>query len=294
MDAYKKKAIFHLPAIFNYTRIYELLFKNYHEHPETFKDNVVIGSAYGSPAAIWNGGRLMLYTHPGKTVLENLRNMMEQYNIPLRFTFTNCLLEERHLQDTYCNLLLEVFNTGKHEIICNSELLEKYIRDTYGDRYKYISSTTKRLVNKNKQQEELKKDYYLVVLDYDHNKDMNFLKKIKEKDKCEILCNPVCVANCPMRNKHYKNISQCQLDFDEAQMFDCPYTKADTLWGAQMQKNYISPEEINDYLDMGFSNFKLEGRAMEPFEVIEILLHYLIKEKYHNEIRSHLQRVLWT
>lgn len=293
MDSYNKKAIFHLPEIFKFTAIYEMLLRNYREHPETFKDNVVIGSVYGSPAAIWNGGRLMLHAHPGRSALENLRNMMEQFDVPVRFTFTNCLLEEKHLQDTYCNLLLEVFSTGKHEVICNMNILENYIRNKYGDKYKYISSTTKRLVNKSKQQEELKKDYYLVVLDYDHNKDFTFLKNIKNKDKCEILCNPICVAGCPLRKKHYESISQCQLDFDETKMIECPHAKADTLWGAMLQKNFIGPEDINTYLDMGFSNFKLEGRTMAPSDLIEVLIYYLIKEEYQREIRTHLQSLLW-
>lgn len=292
MNSYKKTAIFHLPGIFRYSSIYQLLLRNYREHPETFKDNVVIGSVYGSPAAIWNGGRLMLHSHPGRSDLEKLRNMMENFNIPLRFTFTNCLLEEKHLYDTYCNLLLDVFNTGKHEIICNSKILEDYIRNKCGCNYKYISSTTKRLLNKDKQKKELEEDYYLVVLDYDYNKDFDFLQSIENKDKCEILCNPVCVANCPIRETHYKNISQCQLDFDEGALMSCPYSTSDSLWRASTQKNYISPEDINNYLDLGFSNFKLEGRAMTPLNLIEVLIAYLIKDEYQTEVRTHLQSLI--
>ena len=41
-------------------------------------------------------------------------------------------------------LLLDVFNTGQNEVICNTQVLEDYIRTNYGDSYKYISSTTKR------------------------------------------------------------------------------------------------------------------------------------------------------
>ena len=44
---------------------------------------------------------------------------------------------------------------------------------------------------------ELKKDYHLVVLDYDHNKDFEYLQSIENKEKCELLVNPVCKAKCP-------------------------------------------------------------------------------------------------
>jgi hypothetical protein len=147
---------------------------------------------------------------------------MIKFNIPVRFTFTNCLLEEQHLNDTYCNMILEVFNTGQNEIICNKEVLENYIREKYGNRYKYISSTTKRLINKEEQLKELDKNYYLVVLDYDYNKNLDFLKQIPNKEKCELLCNAVCRPNCPFRVRHYQDLSRCQLSFDNSKPMECP------------------------------------------------------------------------
>ena len=180
---YNKKTIFHLPGLFRYPGLYEALLNNWREHPETFKDNVVIGSVYDSPTCVWNGGRLVLENQPGRIHLEQIKSMMESFGVPVRFTFTNCLLEEKHTYDTYGNLLLEVFNNGQNEIICNTQVLEDYIRKNYGDNYKYISSTTKRLGTSHSQQkEEIKKDYYLTVLDYDFNKDMRFLQSIENKE----------------------------------------------------------------------------------------------------------------
>lgn len=294
MDSYKKTAIFHLPGLFKYPWIHDTLLQMLQNDPHLFKDNVKIGSIYGSPTAIWNGGRLVLQLFPNKEELENIRDMMNHYGVPARFTFTNCLLEEKHLHDTFCNLILEIFNTGNNEIICNLPLLENYIRDKYGDRYKYISSTTKRLLKQDDQKAEIAKDYHLIVLDYDYNKNFGFLKSIKDKDKCEILCNPVCASKCLLRAKHYENVSQCQLNFSFAGLQKCPHVKVDSLWGAQKQENYIGPEDINTYLDMGFSNFKLEGRAMSPVDFIDTLTYYLIKTEYQMEVRSQLHNLLWS
>lgn len=292
---YKQKAIFHLPGLFRYPGLYQAILENYKNNPHTFKDNVEIGSIYDCPTCVWNGGRLVLQNQPGRSELEELRNMMAYFQIPVRFTFTNCLLEEKHIYDTYGNLLLDVFNTGQNEVICNTQVLEDYIRANYGDNYKYISSTTKRLgKSHSKQKEEIEKNYYLIVLDYDFNKDMKFLQNIEHKEKCEILCNAICGVKCPHREEHYKMISQKQLDFELPTENWCAFGVVDSLFCSKQQKGFISPEDINDiYLPMGFNNFKLEGRTASATDLIEILLYYLIKDEYKEEIRYHLQHLLY-
>lgn len=52
MDSYNKEVIFHLPGLFRLTKIYEMLLRGYEENPGVFKDNVKIGSIYGSPTVI--------------------------------------------------------------------------------------------------------------------------------------------------------------------------------------------------------------------------------------------------
>ena len=180
---YKGKTIFHLPGIFEFPRLYQYLLNTITERPELLKRNVQIGSVYGSPgAAIWNGGRFVgrMMT---KQELTEIKLFMEEKQIPVRFTFTNCLIKEEHLNDTYCHNVLTIFVNGNNEIICNSPLLEEALRKRYMNFYKFISSTTKRLQDEGAQLEELDKNYYLVVLDYDHNYNDIFLKQIKNKNR---------------------------------------------------------------------------------------------------------------
>jgi len=292
MDKYSKTAYFHLPFNFSYLKLYEKVLELYETKRELFKDNVKIGSFYGSPnGAIWNGGR-MFSGNIIKKQLEEVRDWLYSYNIPFRFTFTNCLIEEKHLNDTYCNNILDIFNNGKNEVLCNVELLEKYIRNKYGNGYKYISSTTKRLTDKKEQQKEIAKDYSLVVLDYDFNKDFDFLKTIKERNKCEILCNAVCISNCPNRVKHYENISRCQLLNDTDDLLECSET-GKRFWQIQENKNFISNKNIDRYLQMGFENFKLEGRTAHPLDLVEIFVYYLFKDSKAGIVREILQEVVW-
>lgn len=289
---YKGKATFHLPGMFEFPRLYQYLLNTITERPELLRRNVQIGSVYGSPgAAIWNGGRFVgrMMT---KQELTEIKLFMEEKQIPVRFTFTNCLIKEEHLNDTYCNNILAIFVNGNNEIICNSPLLEDALRKKYMNFYKFISSTTKRLQDKQEQLDEIEKDYYLVVLDYDHNYDDIFLKKIKNKDKCEILCNPVCRPNCPNRARHYENISYCQLNNAPDELMKCD-DSCKTFAQARKNENFISIERINELLELGFSNFKLEGRTAHPLDLIEILLYYLIKEEYQPELRIELQKIVW-
>ena len=291
MNSYKSKAIFYLPGVFQQKNMYALLMTEYVNHKEKFKNNVEIGCVYDSPMCVWNGGRLST-VHYGKEELEEIRDFYKNIDIPVRFTFTNCLLENKHIGDVYGNLLLEIFNTGRNEIICNSQVLEDYIRTKYKKSFKYISSTTKRLSDKDEQSDELKKDYYLVVLDYDHNKDFDFLNSIKKKKKCELLCNPVCSPNCPKRKAHYIKISKGQIDNEHSLNFPCQ-DQGRMYYQVKNLPNYIGPNDIDTYLDMGYNHFKLEGRTAAPSDLIEILVDYLIKDDYALEMRERLQQTIW-
>lgn len=294
MDGYSKETIFHLPGVFEHYLLYVKLLEEIKLNSDILKDNVKIGSVFGAPAALWNGGRAVLDEQlKNFEVLANVKKITEDLNIPVRFTFTNCLLKEEHLSDVYCNALLDFFNNGNNEIICNSEILEKHIRNKCGDRYRYISSTTKRIIDKDKQLKEIAKDYYLTVIDYDYNGDFEFLNSIENKEKCELLCNAVCRPNCEYRTLHYQILSDVQINGTNAD-YICEFAgRPFYMVKNEHNCNFISADDINNiYLPMGFKHFKLEGRTNHPLDVIEILIHYIIKEKYALEIRQKLHACL--
>ena len=291
MNSYDKEIYFHLPGAFERSYVYLGLFNISVEHPEYFIDNACVGSVYGAPGGIWNGGRNILTSvQSTEDDLRGVAQIYEHFQIPVRFTYTNPLIIGDLVNDPYCNMVLDIYNNGNNEIICNSQELEDYLRNKYGDRYRYISSTTKRLQNKEEQNKEFEKDYFLVVIDYDHNFDMEYLSSIKDKERCEILVNPVCVPNCPNRTEHYINIGKCQLDSNTTPM-ECPFNSIKPYYLVKKQENYISPEDINNiYIPAGFTNFKIEGRTTNPLDLVEILLDYLVKEEYKLEARQQLHQ----
>jgi hypothetical protein len=127
--------------------------------------------------------------------------------IPIRFTYTNCALtEEKQFNDAYCSTITTIAHNGFNEILVNNKDLEEHLRKNFPN-YKYLSSTTKCLQNKNDIIKEAD-NYYLTVLDYRKNTDIEFLASLPNPEKYEILINAYCSPNCPLRDYHYKIMSE--------------------------------------------------------------------------------------
>ena len=262
------------------------------DYPEKFRDGYRIGSVYGTfPGAIWNGGRAV-FGITGKNDIENILKIYNSRGIPVRFTWTNSLIEEKHLQDTYCNLIMRMADNGLNQVLVNTPVLEEYIRREYPD-FKLISSTTKRITGVDGVLEELQKDYFLVVLDYDLNHNEEALKKLGPyAGRIELLVNEVCYPGCAYRAEHYRQQSQMQLEFDVNTAFPCPNkTQQRSFKECMKRQAFISNEEIGDYIDKGFVNFKIAGRGMPVEYAKESCLYFLVKDDCRDFIRGKIDRL---
>jgi collagenase-like PrtC family protease len=294
------KVRFHLPDFASQFR-FNLVFVTMLENcPQFFREGVEIASIYGTfPQSIWNGGR----TVPGRcdtSFAEAVIKTMNKHGVPLRFTFTNPVVEEKHLGDKFCNDILKLADNGMNEVIVNSSLLEDYIRTTYPN-YKITSSTCKRITDPERLKEELEKDYSIVVLDYDFNNKFDILEKLPQKEKMEILVNACCDPACPRRTEHYRilgmqQIAVCEhmakntnerLNLRDYGVPDMYCKCADrTILDVKQLSTYISPDDIwEKYVPMGFNQFKIEGRTTTRLNLFETYLHYMIKPEYMDKVR---------
>jgi len=174
----KREVYWHLPGFCSFRYLNQILINLMDKYPEKFREGYKIGSVYGTfPGAIWNGGRAV-FGIANKGDMEKIIRAYNSKKVPVRFTWTNCLLEEKHLSDTYCNLIMKLAANGMNQVLVNKKILEDYIRKEY-PMYKIISSTTKRILDTNVLMEEVKKDYYLIVLDYDLNHDEKILSMLE-------------------------------------------------------------------------------------------------------------------
>ncbi|MBQ4345747.1 MAG: hypothetical protein IJC75_01280 [Oscillospiraceae bacterium] len=301
----QKKAKFHLPGFTMNAKFNLVFFNMYRNMREFFRDEVEIASFYDAfSPAMWNGGR----TIGGYTCDEaNMRNIMAAFNnlgVPLRFTFTNPMITEEHLQDEFCNKILRLANNGLNEVIVTSPVLEAYIREKYPN-YMITSSTCKRITDPAVLLEELERDYHVVVLDYDLNNQFDILEQLPHKDKCELLINSCCVPKCPFRSEEYRLVGLQQIAYSEhmrlhpnepfnmsdysvdtvKKNIKCP-SNGNNIFDSKKRSHHISPEAICEkYLPMGFRHFKIEGRTASRLFLLENYMYYLIKPECRDEAR---------
>ncbi len=298
-------ARFHLPGLrYNYplNMFWMSLLK---EKPEYFREGVEIASCFGCfPTALWNGGRLTpSYDQCDAKFIENVIKNINAQGVPVRYTFTNPILNEADCLDPYCNFCMDAANNGMNEVIVFSPILEAYLREKYPD-FAYNSSTCKEIRDVDDLNKELERPYKYVVLDYNFNNRWDILEKVDRKDKLEILINPVCEPNCKRRGEHYRQIGKDQRTVllnrtlpDDKKIpikeWYCEYGDKNCVYTIQKYNTVVSPDDIWDkYIPAGINNFKIEGRTASLFSLIESYCFYMIKPEYVGEARLLLLRNL--
>ena len=281
---------FHLPDFFYNYNLNILIANLLNECPEKFYPDIQIGSIYGSfPNAYWNGGRVI----EGVADRDNIYNTINNINIldiPVRFTFTNILINEHLLYDPYCNNIMKIADNGMNEVLINHPLLEEYLKDNYPN-FRYISSTTKCIIDIDEFNKELDK-YYLTVMDYRKNNDKDFHNLIRNKKKVEILLNAYCSPKCLRRKEHYEYLSRCQQTQEDSKPF-CDKL-ALSFQEALKFESVIKVDDLYDYyVKEGFEHFKIEGRTLHPIDVIDSYVYYMVLPCYQDEMRNYIVKSLW-
>ncbi|MBR4225168.1 MAG: hypothetical protein IKR73_10200 [Oscillospiraceae bacterium] len=299
---------FHLPDMWYHGKLNLRLIDMIKEHPEYFRQGVEIASVYGCfPPAIWNGGRNV----NGFADEETIKLVLDEFNsrgVPCRFTFTNPLLEEKHMSDPFCNRLCQIADNGFNECIVNTQVMEDHLRKNYPN-YKLTSSTCKQIRDFDSLIAELDKDYSLVVLDYNFNNDFELLERIPEKyrKRIEVLICPYCYPNCKRRGEHYRFLGEQQIrlstlnsfkgmagvgaggmNYISEKQFPC---EAISLNFTQTTKfsTHVPPENVyGRYAELGYEHFKIEGRTMHPLNVIESFVYYMCRPEYKDHVRLEL------
>ena len=291
---------FHIPDFINHCKLNLLLLALMQQHPEYFRDGVKIASVFGAfPPSLWNGGRNTVGVVDDE-IIKNVTKAFNSRGVPLRFTFTNPLIEEKHLGDPFCNKVMRMCENGLNEVIVLSPILEEYIRKNYPG-YKITSSTCKEIRNADELAAELEKDYHYVVLDYNWNNNFEFLETLPHKEKCELLINACCVPNCPRRGEHYRSIGETQIKYAEYMKtppmmrkpthfedFKCP-SMLRHIYQITDLPTHISPDAIVEkYIPMGFNQFKIEGRTVPDIALAENYIYYMVKPEYKDTARLEL------
>ncbi len=285
------KAYYHLPGLFEFYELYRVFLPIFREHREYFYEWCEIGSVYGAPAdCLWGGGRAGFGENDPREVLD----LMREYGISARLTFSNSLLKEKHLSDRKCNTLCALFeerNGTQNGVIVHSDLLLEYLKKTYPHLY-FVSSTTKVLTDFGQLTSEIRReDFCYVVPDFRLNKALDRWETLSqtEKDKVEFLCNECCWFACKDRKACYEAVSRKNLG-ENGKEHHCAAPDAGQGYrfsNAMQNPGFIGIDAIqNVYLPMGFSNFKIEGRSLGSALILEFLLYYMTKPRYQLHVRE--------
>ena len=287
------QAVYHLPGLFEFHELYKAFLPLYRRHRDWFYDWCAIGSVYGAPAGCrWDGGRAGF----GDADPEKAAELMREYGISPRLTFSNSLLREGDLSDPECNRLCALF--GKNGpvpagVVLTSDLLLDYLREKYPGFY-FVSSTTKVLTEFRQLEEELERpEVRYVVPDFRLNKALDQLMSLpgELKEKVEFLCNEACWFECPDRKACYENVSRKNLGEDcEDHICVSPYAERGYRFSDAMENpGFIGIREIRDiYMPGGFSHFKIEGRSLGSAMILEFLLYYMTKPEYQLRVREEI------
>ena len=285
-----KTAYFHLPGLFEFYELYRLFLPLFRTHREYFYGWCEIASLYGAPSdCIWGGGRVGLGTQDAQDVLA----MTREYGVRAHLTFSNSLLRAEHLSDRKCNALCRLLSEAeppKNGVIVHSELLLRYLMETY-PQLDFISSTTKVLTDFSQLRQELERsEFRYVVPDFRLNRAFDQLRMLPPalKDKTELLCNECCWFGCKERKACYEAVSLKNLGKEVEHRCVAPDAAGGYCFSKAMENpGFIGVQDIpNVYLPLGFSNFKLEGRGLGSALILEFLLYYLTKPEYQLHVRE--------
>lgn len=288
---------FHLPGLrYNYP-LNMMWVSLLHKNPEYFRENVEIGSIFGSfPISLWNGGRFIANDQCDAGYVTNVIKSINDLGIPVRYTFNSTQLEESDVYNAFCNFCMDAANNGMNEVMVCSPILEEYLRDKYPN-FAYNSSTCKEIKDIDALNAEIAKPYKYVVLDYNLNNNWDLLKKVEHPERLEVLVNTLCEPNCKRRGAHYDHIARNthtilknrELPPDKQipiEPWHCEYGDKNCIHTIQDYPTYISPEDIYEkYLPAGINNFKIEGRTANIFSLVETYTHYMIKPEYQGLVR---------
>ena len=210
--------LFSIPDYWGFYALNLALIELMEQQPQKFYDDVKIDSIYGSFPCIWNGGRYLT----GSTSFENIKATISPFmerGISIRHTFTNCLLEEKHLSDTLCNQICKLTEHPLNGVNISSQLMKDYIEKHYPLFYTMWSTT---ICTSNLDEINRLSQNNLLVLDYNLNNQWEQLKQLIHPENIEILVCESCLPNCPHRQKHYQNESNNQL-YNGNDVFSCPF-----------------------------------------------------------------------
>ncbi len=271
----KKNMNIILPGLYDLFQINNEIIDTQLKSPEVFLDNIKISGVWGSfPYSIWSAE----VSDFSKTPYEDIEYIVKEYNskgISLFYSFYNPLIKKEHLDDTFCNLCLDIGNNSLNCVIVSSFDLANHIRE----RYKKLSIALKADKNTKFNDASLA-NYKFIMLDNLAGYFKDYKKQLINKDKIVLSLNRSCTGSCRKADVCFKQISKKKLSFETI--------KSDFCKKYSCEDN-ISPDLTTESgYEQEVSNFVISDFGYNKKQISELYLNYFIKETYKENLRERL------
>lgn len=287
-----------LPEFYQLQGIYKLLVDDF---SSTFIKGRRIAKVFGCfPNMCWNGGNLKISrrTVPIDEAERCLRIFLDR-GIKISLVASNCLLDENPglIEDEYCiqiiDMMKKLHEEFKNQIgnpfSCNivSSKLADLLRARFPEMKLCWSNLSKQ--SRTDDPDSIQED---IILDESRNHDIEFLKKIKNKDKIEFVATSCCKANCQFKDEHCRIVSRAQIDRKKIDMFnDCLMeSKAKQFLDC---KTMLDDNDVDELVNLGFSRFKVTSRKIDDKWDFEFtcnnIVNWLVREPFRKVV---LRRML--
>lgn len=142
--------------------------------------------------------------------------------------------------------ILRKYRKPGNSIIVTNDQLASWLREDFPD-YRLDASVIKNIKTHEKIEEALEL-YDSVVLPMRINEDLEFLEKIRDKDKITLFANAGCALNCPSK--------LCYLSFSDMNKGNGGDFKCALMFKERELMGMVD-FQLKPYMDLGFHRFKL-------------------------------------
>ncbi len=285
-----------IPGLTEFFELNDLILRIQQHHPEMLREGVRVESVYGGVAhAKFCGGRVNEPARSTRSLAEIVRSCNER-GVACNVTFTNQFIDERALREGSFSIdvlrLLDEMSSDavRNGVILYADCLDEYVRREFPALTRILSTT--RAVAGGEELDRALERFDRVVLDYNATKDEMTLAALCRPEGLEVMANEYCTPHCPQRADHYRCIS-----LDNIRGMNTPYTcafanaKPPQAWGffngLINGSVFLRNEDICAYAERyGVVHFKIVGRGLALYDVIDSYLYYLIEPQYWNEVRD--------
>lgn len=276
---------FALPNFYEHYYLNTFLCELNKTHPNFMKAKMSIYCAQGAlPYHCWNGGTNSNFGIGA--YYQDFINLQNNTPVPYRINCANVLLEDYDFYDNLSQIALECLNNGSVVLeISSIPLMEKlqekypYYRFMFSKQADLITEFTPELLDSIIESDQ----FTMVGIPDKYTFDMNWLKEIKKKSKCEITVNPLCSATCKSHDVCLLKEHQNQLDYSNQQIrCGCP-NKINIF----DERSILTIEKLEKYQKMGFNHFTFSNLYnVDMNEVASFYFSYFVKPEHLLEVVS--------